>query len=540
MGHGKETPRQKMIGMMYLFLTAMLALNVQKEVLNAFVNVDTGLTKTTENFKDKNELMYSAFAQADITNHAKAGKYVDLAHQVQKRTKEIIDYIQSLKVEVITQADGKKAEAIEDGSKINPLKINAKDNQDIPANIMINKGKAKDLRKEIQELNSFFVGILDPKAESVKESIDKSLETKDPPLTPDGERKTWETENFEHIPLIAVVTELSAIQANVRNAESDILRYLYASIDAGAFTFNKLEAVVLSKSNYVLKGNQYSAQIFIAASDSTQNPEIFIGAYDSIRQPDGSYILKMKQPYETVPVKNGKGLYTVSGGAVGTRKWGGLIKLKSPNGGADITRSFRAEYQVSEPSAVISASKMNVFYRDVPGGNPVDISVPGIPSDKVSATITNGSIAKTADGGWAVNPGGGPSAVITIYADVEGSKRVIGTKTFRVKAVPDPVAKVGGSKGGGLSKEMLLASPFAIAQMENFDFELNCHVVSFKMELTVGGYNKESISKSNKLTPEMEEYINRGAKNTKLYFSEIKAVVGTQVRELTPVTITLK
>lgn len=543
MGHGKETPRQKMIGMMYLVLTAMLALNVQKEVLNAFVNVDEGLSKTTENFRDKNEMLYGAFEKAAFENPVKAGKYLEIANDIKKRSKELVDYIQSLKIEIIKKADGEKTKGVEDGGKVNPMLIDSKDNMDIPAQIMVgsaNNGKGKEVRKKINDLREFMISFLDPKAESVRMSIEKNLATLDPPIGPDGASHSWESESFEHLPLIAVVTVMSGLQANIRNAESDILRYLYTRIDAGSFKFNKLEAVVIPNSNYIIKGNEYSARVFIAASDSTQNPEIFVGATESVKLSDGSSQFQIKGSAEKLTVEKGQGVYTVRGTAVGTRKWGGLIKLKSPDGGPDITRAFQTEYQVSEPSAVISPTKMNVFYLDVPGGNPVDISVPGVPSDKITATINNGTISKSGDGSWTVNPSKPGPASITVTAEIEGKKIVIGKKDFRVKSVPDPVAKLGGSKGGGLSKEIMVAAPFILADQESFDFDLKWKVTSFKMEITVGGYNRESLSKSARLTNDQIASINQLSRGQRVTFSDIKAQYGSLVRDLAPITFILK
>jgi gliding motility-associated protein GldM len=543
MGHGKETPRQKMIGMMYLVLTAMLALNVQKEVLNAFVNVDEGLTKTTENFRDKNEIMYGAFEKANAENPVKAGKYLETANEIKKRSKELVDYIQSLKIEIIKTADGDKSPSLEEGGKINPMAINSKDNMDKPAQIMVgsnNNGKGQDVKKKINELREFFLSQLDPKAESVKSSIEKNLATNNPPIGLDGASHSWESENFEHMPLIAVITVMSGIQANIRNAESDILRYLYTRIDEGSFKFNKLEAVVIPNSNYILKGNEYSARVFIAASDSTQSPDIYVGATESVKLSDGSSQYQMKGSGLQLKVEKGQGIYTVRGNTLGTTKWGGLIKLKSPNGGPDITRPFQAEFQVSEPSAVISPTKMNVFYIGIPGGNPVDISVPGVPSNKITASINNGSITSSANGSWAVNPERQGPASITVTAEIDGKKVVIGKKDFRVKPVPDPVAKMSSSKGGGLSKEVMLAAPFILADMENFDFDLKWKVVSFKMEITVGGYNRESISRSSRLTNEQTASISSLQRGQRVTFSEIKAQYGNQVRDLAPITFTLK
>ena len=146
-----ETPRQKMIGMMYLFLTAMLALNVSREVLESFALVNQSLTNTTENFVKKNEKVYINFEQADIENHAKVGEWRKKALEVKSKADSVYEFIQDLKLEIVRKGDGKDADAIE-GRKIDTKKIKAKDNLDKAAEIMVGStgiGKGRDLKKMI-------------------------------------------------------------------------------------------------------------------------------------------------------------------------------------------------------------------------------------------------------------------------------------------------------------------------------------------------------------------------------------------------------
>ena len=141
MAHGKETPRQKMIGMMYLVLTALLALNVQKEVLNAFITVDEGITKMNENYYEKNHKIYADFKQAVAEKPKKATKWNNIALQVKTKADELFDVIQGLKMEIVITADGKEAEAIK-GKEMLPRKVKSIDNMEVPGNIMIVKGRA--------------------------------------------------------------------------------------------------------------------------------------------------------------------------------------------------------------------------------------------------------------------------------------------------------------------------------------------------------------------------------------------------------------
>ncbi|MFW5710062.1 MAG: gliding motility protein GldM, partial [Bacteroidota bacterium] len=494
MGHGKETPRQKMIGMMYLVLTALLALNVSKDVLDAFVKVDEGLTKTTKNFVEKNQVLYKDFDRAVAENPEKAKKWRDKAYEVKTKADELVNLIQDLKLQIIEASEGEDTEAI-DGKDVHGMKIQGKDNTDVPAQIMVgdnNDAAAKGLRAAIEDFREFlFEEVISPDAESVRSSIASSLNTDNPPPV-EGHTASWESEHFEHLPLIAVVTIMSSLQSDIRNAETEALRYLYTRIDAGAFKFNQLEAVVIPNTNYVLKGNPYSAKVFIAAYDTTQAPKIYVGSYDSTyNEETGMYTYHMTGNYDSLDIQSGKGIYNISPTAVGPRNWGGLIVLKSPDGGADIKKPFHASYTVSEPSLTISATKMNVFYLGV--DNPVDIAVPGVTSDQIDVNVTNAAIRKVSGSSYVINPRRPGNSMVTVLANIDGNRQNMGFKEFRVDLVPDPEAQIAGEKGGSVRKNVLLAQNGILAAMpEWFKFDLTFKVTSFTVSTTQSGFVREA------------------------------------------------
>lgn len=502
MAHGKETPRQKMIGMMYLVLTALLALNVSKSILDAFIMVDESLTVTTENFNQDNKKIYKDFDQAYASNPNKVKPWKEKADAIQKQAEELYEYINSLKVEIVKKADGEHAEAIEK-NKIYPRKIKATDNADKPAEIMVgdnNNGKGKILKGKIDKFRELILSYIDKKDVDKIKSIEKSLNTEGE--TKEGVKETWESYHFEHWPLLAVTTIMSKMQSDVRNAESEIMRYLYNKIDLGSFKFNKLEATIIPNTNYVLKGNEYTADIFLAAFDTTQTPTIVV---------DG----------KPIPIKNGRGVYTVSGGAPGIRKWGGIIEMKATDGTV-ITKPFHGEYQVADATAVISPTKMNVFYLGV--DNPVAISVPGVPGDKVFPSITNGSIRKEGSNAFVVNPRQFGNALITVVAEIDGKKKPMGSMDFRVKRIPDPIPKVGGKKGGSITKNELTAQMIVQADLEGFDFDAKFNVTGFTVSATIGGFVKDVPVKSNKITDAQRNIIKSLQKGDKVLFTDITAV----------------
>ncbi len=529
MAHGKETPRQKMIGMMYLVLTAMLALNVSSEVLEAFVLVDNGLSRTTENYRLKNDKLYSQFDAVYQVNPVKVGPFKEKADEIKKKAREIYDYVQELKIEVVKASEGPETPAVQNGEVISEL-IQGKSDLDVAANILIGfegSGKAKVLKQKIVDFREYIVKQIDPdKGAELIKSINGILNTDDPPVKEDGTHNSWESARFEHIPLIAVIPQLTKVQVDILNTEAEILNYLLGNIGASDFKFNVLSATVIPNSNIVFQGTEFRAEIFLAASDTTQAPKVYLCRYDSTyNSTTRTYEYKPIGNTEEVPVgKNGRALFTRKASSTGPVNWQGLIEMKAPDGSI-VRKPFKHSYSVIPPNVVIAPTKMNVLYLGV--DNPVDISLPGVAPDKVSATISRGTIKQASLGSYIVQPGGGaPTVDITVYAEMEGKRKVaMGTKTFRVKRVPPPTPKIIGITGKIAEKNQLEASLGIIAEMpQDFDFDLKYKVVSFKLSATIGGFLQERESNSSRFTDEQKRIIGSLRTGNQVAITDVKAV----------------
>ncbi|MEE4198474.1 MAG: gliding motility protein GldM [Bacteroidales bacterium] len=537
MGHGKETPRQKMIGMMYLVLTAMLALNVSAEVLDAFTAVDEGLKKTTHNYVEKNKELYKEFEEQYAINQTKVEPWKQKADEVKKRSDELYDYIQNLKLEIVKTNQGEDTEAItEEGTIINDL-LKGKDKYDTPSMILIgsnNNGKAYEFKDMIEEYKDFLVGLCDPKDLRIIQSLESNLDTSDPPPNKEGESKSWEVKHFGQMPLAAVMPLLTKFQVDIRNSETEMVRYLLNQIVAGEITFNKLEATVIPNTSYVLQGNDYMADVFLAAVDTTQPPIVLIGDYDSTRLEDGTWQYNMVGAYDTLEVVQGKGKYQVKGQSIGSHEWGGLIKLMDPSGNY-IVKSFQKSYSVAKPNLVVSPTKMNVFYVGV--DNPVSVSIAGVPGNKIVPSITNGRIRKRSDGEYIVNPTRPGNSLVTVQAEIDGAMKNMGTAQFRVKPLPDPVVMVAGKKGGKIEKNVLAAQAGVFAEMENFDFDLEFKIIEFTVSTTDrGGYFIGEKAEGSTFTQAQYNLINNLRRNSRVNIEDVKAVGpdGT-VRNLPPI-----
>lgn len=539
MGHGKETPRQKMIGMMYLVLTAMLALNVSAEVLDAFGAVDDGLVETTEIYAEKNQGLYKDFEQQYAQNELKVKPWKDKADEVKRRSEELYQYIQDLKIEIITkngQGDPKHGVITEEGKIVND-KIAGKDKPDVASNVLIGEmnGKAFELKEKIIELREYLKSLVDEESVTLHHSLETNLNTDDPPKSDDGEKKTWEIKHFSHMPLAAVMPLLTKIQLDIRNSEAEVVKYLYDQISAGSIPFNKLEATVIPNTSYVLQGNEYSADVFIAAVDTTAPPVVLIGQYDSTyNEEDMSWEYNMVGRYDSLDVVGGRGKYSQMGSGLGKQTWGGLIKLMSPDG-KYITRTFRRSYTVAKANLVVSPTKMNVFYVGV--DNPVSVSIAGVAGDKIEPSITNGRFKKVRDGEYIVNPIRPGNSLVTVFAEIDGVRKNMGVAPFRVKALPDPVVKVAGKKGGKIERNVLAAQAGVFAEMENFDFDLEFKIIEFTVSTTDrGGYFIDAKAQNNAFTNKQYDLIKDLRRGSRVNIEDVKAVGpdGT-VRDLAPI-----
>ena len=510
MGHGKETPRQKMIGMMYLVLTAMLALNVSAELLNAFALVDSGLSFTTRNYADKNAKTMNKFVEAELLNPQKVTPWREKAELVHNGAKEIVEFVRSLKYNIVKEAEGKDSPALLPDGEVDGQRLEVASNTDIPAQVMIMEGNGRKLKEMLSAYRNVLLPLLDKTRDaSLIANIEQMLDTSDPPASKDGTEHSWESYRFEHIPLIATLPQLTKVQVDVLNAEADMMAYLLNRVDAGDFKFNNINAVVIPNSDFVLRGGEFKAEVFLAASDTTQRPKVYIGPYDSVRSETSNewiYSMRAGHDKDTIPVSsNGRGIYRVPATSNGFMSWGGLIEIVGPDG-IPIRKPFRHSYTVAEPSVAVSPTKMNVLYLGVE--NPVDISVSGVSPDRISVSMSGGSIVKSGRGGYVARPNKEGICEIAITANEGGVTKRMGTKQFRVKALPDPTASIFGvdAKETELSKGRLLALQGIEAQFpKDFDFEMKFQVISFKIGLTIGGFFQEKAANGAQFSAEQKQ-----------------------------------
>lgn len=520
-GGGKVSPRQKMINMMYLVLTAMLALNVSAEVLDAFVKMEEGLGHTVKISTDKNIKAVQEFEEARAElGEEKVKDWPEKAKEVRDKTQALVDYIQNLKVTLIKRADGPDAVAIKDGQII-PEEIKAKDKTDVGAEYLIRadrKGKAYELKKEVESYKQFLFGMIADidKGDALKKEIDEILSFRiNSPKK--NELRDWEQFTFEGTPLIATIAILTKMQVDALNTESSVEVVLRNQIGKTDFRISDIMAAVNNPKAVIFKGGSSKAEVFLVAYDASMQSRVKVGGRE-------------------IPVNGGKAEVSFSGNSLGMQVLKGDILFQGPEGKEE-SRPFSIEYQVIEPSLVVSAEKMNVLYADI--DNPLEISFSGVDLNKATVQSSNGAI--TVNGNVrSVKPVNLGTCKISVSAVVDGVNHSV-NKEFVVKKVPTPTPSVFGIKGKTVSRSDLYQSQGVIAAMpEDFVFTgLTFKVTGFTVSVVQDGFLREESSTSTYFTEKQKNLI-KNSKSNKVIFSEIKAAGPGGVRELNDMIYTVK
>ena len=404
-----ETPRQKMISMMYLVLTAMLALNVSAAILNGYVAVDDSLHATIETMNEGNRDTYAQFRAALEQNPEKIQVWYDKAMEIQKSSTAFYDYIQRFKDEMVAEADGKDAKK---NASVRELK--KQDDTNVPQRYAINEGNATKLKDAINAYREFMIEITGD-APAVDEELRQTFVTPRGVNT-SGDSISWEESLFMEMPMCACITVLTKLQSDIRHIEGRAVRFLLTQTDAGDLRVNKFSAYVIPASDYVVKGNKYKAQIILAAIDSTQAPEYYVNG------------IKIQS----------NGMYEVVANTVGQQKISGKIGYMDQQGVMQYI-PFEREYTVGEPSATISNMDLNIMYRGY--DNPFSVSVPGISSNQLEVKCKQATLTRKNDL-WIIKPNASSAdnLEIEVYARIGNQDILMGSHSYRVKNLPRPDA----------------------------------------------------------------------------------------------------
>lgn len=493
--------------MMYLVLTALLALNVSREVMDAFYEVMVGQEASIETVEKQNANIYAAFEAAFAENPEKTREWRDKANDVRQKSDAMYARIDAIKAEVIERAGGSDEESGDDGK---PKKM---DDLETAPNYFIVEQNGTALRNELAAYRDFL------KSETSENtlltaSLDKTFDFSDQQY--DGATISWEQSKFEHYPLISVLTFLTKMQSDIRTSEANVIDYLQANIGKSDLKFTGVKEMIMPKSTFVTQGGVYEADVFLAAYDETQEPRIFV---------DGEEL-----PVENIV--NGVGKVTLPANKIGENKWNGEIIIRQ--NGQDISYPFERTYNVAPPNVVIAATKMNVLYRGV--DNPLEISVPGV--DPANIIVSNPQIKKDGKGNYiadVIRFRGGEIDVKVSVRDGETTKSM-GSKKYRIKNLPDAAGEIFG-KTEGLMSANLIKKAKVEAKFNNFDFELPLKVNSF--QIIVPPFAPIDC-RGNTLSSNAKAALDKAKPGTPVIIRNIKASTAKGIKpKVAPITIDL-
>ncbi len=511
----RMSPRQRMINLMYIVLTAMLALNVSSDVLNGFRLVHEGLQRTNMNVSRKAELQYRYLEELFAQNPRKAGPWHEKGTRIHTAADALYKEIEQYKWMIVNEADG---------SDHDPLELKNEDDLNAAGQVMLNplSHRGASLREKVHAFRDLVVPLVGDTAR--QQSVRELLTLDAQPAKGDIGLVTWETKSFDNMPAVAAVTMLTKLQNDIRTAESDAYNYLISNVDiTNDLRVNELKAYVIPKSNMIIRGGKYSAQIVLAAVDTAQRPVVYIG---------GSRL------------NNNTGLYEFVPGALGTHSFSGYIEVMGADG-TPFKREFTSEYTVIEPMATISPTMMNVLYAGI--DNPISISVPGVPMEQITATISNGTLTRNGNLWVARVSKVGGEADISVSAQVEGRTMAVGAMKFRIRKLPDPTAylAIGDSQYKGtpkrISKGALLGCRGVSAALDDGILQIQYSVVSFStVFFDQMGNGIPEVSAGNSFSARQVEQFKRLKPGKSFFITNIKAKGPDGiVRDISPMEVGL-
>jgi len=481
-----KEPRQLMINLMYIVLTAILALNVSAEILNAFLSMDKSISESSNIINLSNdELMKSITDQAEA--YSQYEPFREKGTAVREISGTFADYVAHLKQEVIDRSGG-----YDEKGQLKGLK-----NKDFTTRFLVEEGRGEILEQKIRETRTNLLALVEE--ETVRDQLGKNIPLKVNELPKDTDKENWSQFTFQQMPVAAVLPILAKLQNDVRVAETSILNYFYNKISTSSYKVNAFTPVVSANTGYVTVGEEFNAELFLSAySNTTDNIRISV---------DG----------RTLPVRNGKAVFSNQPNQIGAQEHKMVIAFTDPLTGK--TKRFNREfsYEVGERSATVAADKMNVFYVGV--DNPISVSVAGVPSGQVQVSVDGAQITKQRNGHYVVKPNRPGRAKIRISGG--GLEPVV--KEYRVKRIPDPIVLLGNKTGGQMKASEFRVHPGIRPHLKDFDFDARCRIVGFEMARVRRGEDaRVESNQGGAYRGQVKRLVEKAKANDTYYFDKIK------------------
>jgi gliding motility-associated protein GldM len=523
-----KEPRQKMINMMYLVLTALLALNVSSEILNAFKIVNNSIGTSNRIIGEKNDEIYKRFDAelGDPLTRAKAEIWKPKADQVKKLSEDMYSYLENLK-ESLKREAGYKPESGDSTFK--------EDNLDAATRLMETNGKGKELYDKLTAYRKDLIAILNPEEfndnptfkgqliNQIKEfeksiPIDLSVPKGQEGKEYSNDAKGWTLNYFHMTPSVAGLTILSKFQNDVRNSESQIVDYCHDQIGSVKVQYDEFEAIAQANRTYAMPGEEIEITAGVGSFSSAAKPVITVNG-------------------QNVALTGGRAIYKTRAGGAG--EYNIPVKIRfTKQDGTVAEKTEIVKYTVGVPSgASVFLQKMNVLYIGV--DNPMTISGGSVGREKVRVSFPAGEIRNDGGDNYIAKPSG-PEGKSKIVVTANGKEYAF---EMRIKTLPPPTAFVGEKKGGSMSASEFRTMGGVSARYENSDFEAKFRVVSYRLSAVGGNVStyQEASNSGNRWTGAASNLVDRCSAGTTVFIDEI-FVVGPdgKQRSISPMKFNLK
>jgi len=495
-----KEPRQLMINIMYLVLTALLALNVSAEIFNAFKVVDKGLKKSNVALDQGNNALPAKIIDG-AKKKASLQKYADLIEPGRKLSKELDSYIGGIIGDLTVSGkvmDRKTGEPTDEW-------VDKKDYA-LVTKMMVDENKGEELKARLLKYQEDILKLIDADdKEEFKKNIAVAI---DDETWKKKEKTSWSHMNFSHMPLQAVLPLFTKMQNDVKSTEASFLNYLATKVGTTTdVVIDKYAVVSAPEKSYIIKGEKYKAEIFLTAAASADSKTGISVSVNGKRLPTNA---------------EGIGVYEATPTTVGVKSYKATAAITNPVTGETKTFTKDFNYEVGERSMTVSASKMNVFYIGV--DNPIEVSAAGVTSNEINVSMggAGGGTVKRAGGGYVVNvktpTRKGEFAKVNVSAPGMNSY-----KDFRVKRIPDPVPMLGKSRGGTMGNGEIKIYKGLRADLSGFDFDAKCNIVGYN--LLYAAKRKDIVRVVNAgsaFSADAKRYIGKASPGDKFLFDNIK------------------
>lgn len=474
-----KEPRQLMINLMYLVLTAMLALNVSAEIINAFFALDKGNQSAMDVVSSQLDLTEQSLDKLLEDESKQKFKPLGTAvDDVRRTSKELVMYINTLRDELIDAAGDRNGQN-DAGDYIMSYGMSVpkgKKDKDVTTRLLVEEGKGTALEQKIRSTQEQLIKQYETLLTTHGKDFDlneEEIATKIAALksnialrvTDDwknSDKKSWAEFKFKQMPVAAVLPLLSQIQTNVRTTEADLVSDLAKLAGGKTIVMDQFFPIINAEKSYVIKGETFKAQVSLGSYSSQMNPK-------NIKLTVNGQRLKIGA--------DGTADFSQVAGQTGSKKLILHSEVTNPLTGKVTKGSSTFEYEVGLRSASVAADMMNVFYIGV--DNPITISAAGVPTAqlkvKTNGVKLSGSGAKRI--AKVTRPG---IASITLSGGGLSPTKF----EFRVKHIPDPVVTLNGRTDGFIKSGTFRVQRGLYPKLENFDFKAKCKIQSYTLFYT--------------------------------------------------------